>query len=240
MIGSFLNAGAIALGGIIGLVWKKPMSAASQFFCKAGLGAFTIFFGLRLTLTSFSGPFLHVVKELAIVLIALALGRLAGQLLHLQKTSNRIGQFARERMVAARPDNPQRFNDGFAVCALLFCAAPLGILGAVHDGLSGYYYPLAVKAVMDGLAAMGFVAMFGWGVTLSAAPVLVLQGTITLLCARFLLPFLSAHGLVDSVNATGGLLIFCVALLMFDVKKIHVTDYLPSLVFAPILTWILH
>jgi uncharacterized membrane protein YqgA involved in biofilm formation len=41
------------------------------------------------------------------------------------------------------------------------------------------------------------------------------------------------------VNATGGLLIFCVALLIFEVRKVPVTDYLPSLFFAPLLTFLL-
>jgi len=86
------------------------------------------------------------------------------------------------------------------------------------------------------LAAMGFVAIFGRGVVLSAVPVLVLQGTITLLCARFAGPFLRAHTLLDPVNATGGLLIFCVVLIIFEIRRIEVTDYLPSLVFAPLLT----
>jgi hypothetical protein len=92
---------------------------------------------------------------------------------------------------------------------------------------------------MDGLAAMSFAMMFGGGVILSAVPVLVFQGTITLVCAHSLGPFLQARGLTDSVNATGGLLIFCVAMLIFEVRKVPVTDYLPSLVFAPLLTWFL-
>jgi uncharacterized membrane protein YqgA involved in biofilm formation len=79
--------------------------------------------------------------------------------------------------------------------------------------------------------------MFGGGVLLAAVPVLVFQGTISLACARYALPFLEAHGLTDSVNATGGFLIFCVALVIFEIRKIQVTDYLPALVIAPLLTW---
>ena len=72
------------------------------------------------------------------------------------------------------------------VCSLPFCAAPLGILGAIHNGLlPDYFYPLAIKALMDGLATMSFAAMFGWGVVLSAVPVLVFSGRmITLVCQR--------------------------------------------------------
>ena len=107
-------------------------------------------------------------------------------------------------------------GEGFKTCAALFCAAPLGILGAVQDGLSGYYYSLGVKAVMDGLATMGFVSIFGWGVMLAALPVLALQGSVTLACAQFLKPFLEAHSLVDPLNAAGGLLVFSVALVILE------------------------
>jgi uncharacterized membrane protein YqgA involved in biofilm formation len=240
VIGTILNAAAIVVGGLAGLMIKKQPSAATQSFFKVALGAGTVYCGLRLTLLSLGGSLGNVLKQLGIVLLSLSLGNLGGKLLHLQKASNRIGQLTRERMAAATPENPQRFSDGFVVCSLLFCAAPLGILGAIHNGLlPDYFYPLAIKAVMDGLATMSFAAMFGGGVVLSAVPVLVFQGTITLACAHSLVPFLQGRGLIDTVNATGGLLIFCVALLIFEVRKVPVTDYLPSLVFAPLLTWLL-
>jgi len=240
VLGTFLNVGAIIAGGIAGLVVKKQPSAGIQSHLKVVLGALTVYFGLRLTWLSISGSFGHVLKQLGIVLLSLILGNLAGKLLHLQKASNRIGQLASERMAAVKPDYAERFSDGFIVGALLFCVEPLGILGAIHNGLlPDYFYPLAIKAVVDGLATMTFAAIFGWGVILSAVPVLVFQGTITLVCAKSLAPFLEARGLADSVNATGGLLIFCVALLIFEMRKVHVTNYLPSLVFAPLLTWFL-
>jgi uncharacterized membrane protein YqgA involved in biofilm formation len=236
MVGTWLNVAGIVVGSLCGLLWKKPISATNQFFFKAVLGALTVLCGLRLTWTSLNGTFLQVFKQLLIVIIALLLGRIVGRLLRLQKSSNRLGQFARDKMQAATPNNPNRFSDGFSVCALLFCAAPLGMLGAISDGLAGYSFPLAIKALMDGLGAMGFIAMFGFGVMLSAVPVLVFQGTITLLCARFLLPYLDQNDLLDPVNATAGLLIFCVALIIFEIKKIEITDYLPALIFAPLLT----
>lgn len=239
MLGTILNVAAIVLGGFAGLLVKKQPSASTQNYFKVVLGALTVYYGLRLTWLSVNGSFGHGLKQLGIVLLSLMLGNMLGKLLRLQKLSNRLGQLARNRMSEATPDDPERFTNGFVVCTSLFCAAPLGILGAIHNGLlPEYFYPLAIKSVMDGMAAMSFAALFGWGVILSAVPVLVFQGTITLVCAHSLAPFLEVHHLSDSVNATGGLLIFCVSLLIFEVRKVHVTDYLPSLVFAPLLTWL--
>ena len=237
MTGTYLNVAGIVAGTLAGLASKRPLSNKTQSFSKALLGVLTIFFGLRLTWLSLNGTLPQNLKQFGVVLLSLSLGKLLGRLLHLQKSSNHLGQFARNQMAAMKPGDAQRFTIGFKVCTALFCAAPIGILGAIQDGLSGYFAPLAVKASMDALAAMSFVSMFGWGVMFSAVPVLVWQGTLSLACERFVLPALAAHGLTDSVNATGGLLIFCVALVIFEVRKIQVTDYLPSLAIAPLLTW---
>ena len=174
----------------------------------------------------------------ALAVLALMLGKTVGQLLRLQEMSNRLGRQARGLMTATKATDARQFGEGFKTCAALFCAAPLAILGSVQDGLSGYYYPLAVKAVMDGLATMGFLSLFGWGVLLAALPVLVFQGTITLVCTQYLKPFLEMHSLVDPVNAAGGLLVFSVALVILQLKKLALANYLPSLVFAPLLAWL--
>jgi uncharacterized protein len=237
MIGTALNVAGILIGGIAGLARRKPLSPANESFLKVGLGVCTVFYGLRLTWISVNGTFLQGLKQLLIAVIALMLGKVTGRLLHLQRMSNAAGRQARERIAATRPADPRRMSEGFKTCAALFCAAPLAMLGSVQDGLSGYYYPLVVKAVMDGLASMGFIRLFGWGVMLAALPVLVVQGTITLLCMQYLKPFLEAHSLVDSVNAVGGLVVFSVALVILELKKIELADYLPSLIFAPVLAW---
>jgi uncharacterized membrane protein YqgA involved in biofilm formation len=235
--GTYLNVAGIVVGGLLGLARPKPLANRTQFLAKTLLGALTVFFGLRLVWLSFSGALLPSAKQFGVVLLSLSLGKLLGQLLQLQKTSNRLGQFAREQLAAPNPAGANRFVTGFQVCTALFCAAPIGLVGAVHDGLSDYFAPLAIKAVMDGLAVMSFVSLFGWGVLFSAVPVLVIQGTLSLACLQLVLPVLASHNLLDSVNATGGFLIFCVALVIFEVRKIQVTDYLPSLAIAPLLTW---
>lgn len=238
MTGTIVNAVAILLGSLAGMTLRRGIPTATQNWLKVAIGALTVYFGMRLTWISINGSVLEVLKQMTIVVLAMMLGRLTGRWLRIQKASNRVGHFARERCAAARPGAPRRFDDAFTVCALLFCVAPLGPLGALVDGLGGYYWPLLIKAVMDGLAAMGFVSLFGWGVVVSALPVLAFQGTLSLLCVRFAEPFLRTHGLADSVNATAGLLIFSVAVLILEIRRLEVADYLPSLIYAPLLTWL--
>lgn len=240
MLGTILNVAGILVGGAAGLLRRKPLSPTRESFFKVGLGAFAVYYGLRLTWLSLNGPPGRILKQLLVALIAMSLGKLAGQLLRLQHLSNALGRNARERITAATPADPNRASEGFKACAALFCAAPLGILGSLQDGLSGYAYPLGVKAVMDGLATLGFVSLFGWGAMLAALPVLAWQGTLTLVSAQYLKPFLEAHGLglLDSINAVGGLLVFSVALVILELKRLELADYLPSLVLAPVLTWV--
>jgi uncharacterized membrane protein YqgA involved in biofilm formation len=91
---------------------------------------------------------------------------------------------------------------------------------------------------MDGLASMSFVSLFGRGVLLAVLPVIAWQGSITLIVARVFEPVLSFHHLVNAANAVGGLLVFCVALVILGLKRIELADYLPSLVTAPLITWL--
>lgn len=239
MIGVALNAVGIVAGGIVGLTRKKPLTAANESFFKVAMGAATVFLGLQLTWQSFNGGFGSILKQLGIVLVSMTLGKLLGRLLHLQKLSNAIGKYATTRMAATIPGD-KRVSEGLVVCALLACANPLAILASTQEGLSGIgFAPIfVVKAVMDGLAAMTFVSMFGWGVMLAAIPLVAFQGTIYLL-SKSLEPMLKSHGLVDPILATCGLLIFCGALIILNLKKVELTDYLPSLAIAPLITWIL-
>jgi len=239
LMGTLLNVAGILAGGIIGLLRRKPLSVAQESWFKVAVGAFTVFYGLRLTWSSLSGSFGHFLKQLLIAIIALTLGRMTGRLFGLQKASNRLGQKATEMITIASTSSRRDTADGFKTCALLYCAAPLGILGSVSDGLSGYFYPLAVKGVIDGLATLGFVPLFGWSVLLAALPVLALQGTIALGCAQLIHNFPQHQAVLLSVNSVTGLLVFAVALVILQLKKIELADYLPSIFYAPLLTYFL-
>ena len=238
MTGAFLNAIGILFGAIFGLALRRPLSARAQDFFRRALGAATVFFGLRLVWLNVNGSFLSCAKQIFIELLALVLGNLLGKLLALQKISNHFGRFAGKLIASAQSGSPRKMADGFNACAILFCAAPLGILGAVTDGLSGDFSLLAVKAVMDGLAMTSFVKMFGWFSSLSAFPVFIFLGAITLAVQVYAQPFLDSHNLIYPVNAAAGFLACAVALVIFEIRKVELANYLPALAVAPLLTWL--
>ncbi len=237
LFGTLLNAAGILLGGLLGLALRRQFNPNTQIHLKNILGLLVIWVGLSTTWKSLGGGVLGVAKQMTIVVLALILGRLTGRLLHLQKGLNRLGEYAKERFSKASAGAPQKWSEGFITCTVLFCVGPMAILGSIQDGLDGKWQTLGIKAAMDGLATMAFVGPFGWGAILSVVPVMAYQGTLTL-AARLLAPQLQNPALLDSINATGGLLVFCISLIIFELKKIELADYLPSLAWAPLLTWV--
>ena len=234
MAGTILNALGILIGGIVGLTTARQLSPARQSMLKVGLGACAVFFGLQLTVLSLSGSIFSWVRQLVIVVLAMMVGKIIGRMLHLQKGLNRLGQLAKQKLAATRPDSPRNVSDGLLTCAILFCLGPIAIFGALADGLAGNWKILAIKALMDGLAMMSFVKTFGWGSLLAVIPVMAYQGTISV-CAYSLALHWQDHA---PVTATLGLLVFCVALVILEIKKVELADYLPSLAVAPLIAWL--
>jgi len=240
VIGAFLNAFGILAGALFGLARHQPLSARTQNFFKAGLGGLAVLAGLHLVWLSINGTFLSAGKQLLLAGLSVVLGNWLGKLLGLQKFSNRAGRYAASLLTAAQKNPPGKSAGGLVAVTILFCAAPLGIIGAVTDGLSNYFYLLALKAVMDGLAMMSFVKIFRWPVALAAIPVLAFLNGCALATHSYAAPFLDAHHWTDSVNAAAGLVVCATALVILGIRRVELANYLPALVLAPLLTRLFH
>ncbi len=118
------------------------------------------------------------------------------------------------------------------MASLVFCVGPLTILGSLQDGIRGDYSLLAIKAMLDGFAALAFASALGWGVGFSIVTILLYQGGISL--------FASAVGaafdafVVGAITATGGVLILAIGLRLLRVREIPVANLLPALLLAPL------
>jgi uncharacterized protein len=246
LIGPVLNGAAIVIAVAVALLAGKNIPARQQGNLRVILGACIVWFGLKLTWSSLSGSLGFWFKQLATVLLAMVLGKFVGKILQLQKLSNSIGRFANHKMEAAAtglrisPAGPRNtFEDGFLVATALFCVGPLAILGSVQSGVEGFAPIFIVKSVMDALAAMAFATAFGWSIAVSAIPVIAFQLAVIRLVQLFV-PWAQHHPqpMLESILATDGLLIFSVSLIILQLKKVEIADYLPSLAIAPLLTWL--
>ena len=240
MLGTWLNAGAIVMGALLGLTTRWEISVGRQQLVKVALGVATAWFGLMLVWKglTWNGALSGTVKlffhQFAVVLVTMVVGSILGKLCGLQRWMNRLGQSAKERLEKVSREGRAAAADGFVAATLLFCAAPLGWAGALEDGLIRYFQPLAIKAVMDGLAAFSFARLFGWTALLVAVPVTAFLTGVSLLADR-LEPWLAEQGTLGVVHATLGFIITYVALVIFEIKKVEMANYLPCLVVAPLL-----
>ena len=121
----------------------------------------------------------------------------------------------------------------FVTTSLLFCVGPLTVLGSIEDGLTGDFELLALKSALDGIAALSFAAVLGWGVLLSAGTVLAVQGSITL--AAGLAQGVVTEAMISATTATGGVLIFGLGLGLLELREVRVANMLPALLVAPLL-----
>jgi uncharacterized protein len=192
---------------------------------------------LSATWQSLPGPFVAGLKSFGVIMLALMLGNFTGNLLRLQRSLNHLGRYAAARVGVTSTANV-RVDDTFAACTILFCISPIAVVGALQDGLSGNWKTLAVKAAMDGLACLAFVRTLGWPVLLSLVPLVAWQGTITL-SARLAAPWLEQHALLSPLLGTAGLIVFAIALVILQLKKVELANYLPSLIYAPLLAWLI-
>jgi uncharacterized membrane protein YqgA involved in biofilm formation len=221
MLGTLINVGTVLAGGSVGLFLHRALPQRFQRIVLQGLGLITLLLGLQMALKT---------ANIFIILGSLLIGALLGEWWRLQDRLDVLGRWLEARF---KRDDSDRFTEGFVTTSLLFCIGPMALLGSIQDGISGDYKTLAIKALMDGFAAMVFAAELGWGVLFSAMSVLVYQGGITLAAAP-MQRFLTA-AMINEMTAVGGVIIVGIALLLLEIKRLPLANFLPALVLAPLL-----
>jgi uncharacterized membrane protein YqgA involved in biofilm formation len=194
---------------------------------RIAIGLFVAVYGMQMALGT---------RNPLILLLSLVLGAVIGELLRLDDGVQAVGRWTERR--TSRGDQPGRVSLAFVTTSLLFCVGPLTIIGTFLDGARGDVTVLAVKSTLDGFSSIVFAATLGWGVALSAATVLVVQGTLTL--AAFVLHAGLGPRETSELTAVGGVAVIAIALGLLQLKTIRVANLLPGLVVAPVLVAISH
>ena len=249
-LGTILNTACILLGGLAGLFIFRNISAKTQHNLKVAIALVSLAIGFIMIWNGLAGSYpdqpprswLMRVYLFIVVLLSLCTGKWLGAKLGIQRRLNNLGAWARKKFTTAAQAQDEKHppSEGFVTCTLLFCVGPMSLLGPIQDGLTGDIEILAIKSAMDGISTMTFATTFGWSVLFSAAPVLIYQGTLTLLAVvvkQGLDALPEAGLLIDSTTATGGFIVLCIPLLLLEIRRIQLADYLPALLIAPAAVW---
>lgn len=222
MIATIINAIAVILGAFLGLFFKSKISDEFKTIVMTSSGLITLALGLDM---AFDSP------DTLASLFALIFGGFAGTALRIEDRVLSLGE-----KFAPKEEGDMSFGTAFLNSSLLFCSGAMSIVGSINAGTVGDYDLILIKSVMDGFMAIVFAAAYGKGVFLSAATIIIYQGFFTL-AGGFLSPILGEDG-IAIISAVGGYLLVMLALSLLELKKIKTGNFLPSLVFAPILLYL--
>ena len=241
-LGTLINAFCILIGGLVGLRLSRQLPDSTQHRIRRFLAALTFFAGSYMIVNGLHGgwetlgSFWKLLGFGGIALLAISFGNLFGTWLKLQERLDKLGQAAKDRFAKMKDARPATFSDGFVTCTILFTVGPMSLLGAVEEGLGNVPTSLLVKSAMDGVATLCFAPRFGVGVLLSIIPLLAYQGTVTLLASN--LVFIKDEPVLLAIfNLVGGLLVLTIILVILEVQKVPLANYLPALVLGPLLKW---
>ncbi len=236
--GTLLNVATVLIGSSLGVGIGGRLPDRTRSTVTDALGLVTLVIGGLNVSAGLTDPsYRRDVSPggtLLIVLGALLVGGIVGSLCRVEDRMEGLGATLERRLAGQAGESRARFVEGFVSASLVFCVGPLTVLGSLSDGLGQGIDQLALKATLDGFAALAFAASLGWGVAASALSVLVVQGVLTALGAA-LGGFLPS-AVVASLTATGGVLLLGVGLRLLALKPVPVGDLLPALLAAPLLT----
>lgn len=234
-MGTLINTAAVVGGGIAGhfagSLFKEEQQDA---ICKA-CGISVLFIAIAgamegmLQITeaqSGIGAAITSGRSMFIVL-CLALGTVAGELLRIEDGFERFGAWLKIRTGNAKD---ARFVDAFVTSSLTVCIGAMAIVGAIQDGVMGDFSTLAVKSVLDFIIIAVMTSSMGKGCAFSAIPIFAFEGGITLL-SRLIAPFMTESAIAN-LSLVGSILIFCVGINLVWGKTIRVANMLPAVLLA--------
>ena len=132
--------------------------------------------------------------------------------------------------------NSENFTEGLITAFLLYCIGAMTIMGSINEGLGKGPEILITKAIIDGFAAIAMASALGVGVLFSSIPLILFQGSITLLA--FVFGDLFNEAIINDLSATGGVLLAGIGFNLLRLLKIEVSNMLPAILYAILFSYI--
>lgn len=223
MWGTFINAGAIIVGSLLGLLFHSRIPKKYIQIIFHGIGLFTLFVGIAMALKT---------SNYLVLVFSIVLGSILGTLLNFEDQINRFSGWIKIKIKT----EDSKFSEGLVSAFLLYCMGSMTILGAFEEGLGNHPNLLLAKSLMDGISSIALTAGLGIGVMFSVLPLLIYQGALTFL-AHMLNDRVSSL-YINELSAVGGLMLIGMGLNILEITKIKVINMLPALIVVLALVWL--
>jgi uncharacterized membrane protein YqgA involved in biofilm formation len=224
MTGTIINVVTIVIGGTLGSLLGDRLPDRIRQIVVQGVGLVVLAVGMDMALDS---------NNLLVVLGSILLGGILGEWWRIDQRLEGAGQWLEAKAASFPFLTRGQFTRGFVTASIVFCVGPMAVMGSIQDGLSGDYTLLAIKSVLDGSVGFAFAAAMGMGVTFAALAVLIIQGTLTLGASLF--QNVLTEPMITELTASGGVIILGSGLLMLDIKRLRLANFMPALIVAPLL-----
>lgn len=222
MLGVMVNVITVIIGSCIGLLFKKGIPERVSHAAMVGLGACTLYIGISGSLCG---------ENVLILIASVVLGAIVGTLLNIDGAINALAQKVETKF--QKEGKKVSIAEGLVSATLLFCVGSMTVTGSLQAGLTGDHSVLITKAMLDLVSSMMLASSLGVGVLFAAVSVFVIQGGLVLF-AQLLAPVMEA-GAINEMTCAGSLLIMMIGTNLMGITKIKVADFLPAIVFAPII-----
>ena len=222
--GTLVNAGAIIAGTMAGVLLKGGIPKKIQDMIYLAVGVAVIFIRILGVVNNHGDSMMLV--------LSLAIGGALGELLKIEDRMEVLGEKVKKKFIKDDAPGSATFAEGFVSATILFCVGAMAIVGSLNDGMLHDPSMLFTKAILDGITSIILAASLGIGVAFSAIPILIYQGTLTLL-ASVVSGFFTDE-LIRNMSFVGNVVIFCIGLNFLFPKKIKTGNMAPAL-FMPII-----
>lgn len=207
MIGVLANSAAVILLSLVGVRVGSRIPGKVQEDVMVALALCVSIMGIQMGMKA---------DQFIVVILSLALGTGIGAALDIDGGLARAGERIDRRFEKAGAEQVGPMTAAIQA-SLLYCVGSMAIVGSLQAGISGNNDTLFIKSVLDGLTALVMAAGLGIGVSFSALPIFLYQGTIVLL-AHAIAPYIS-DALVADLTSAGGIMVFAIGLNLMKIKK---------------------
>lgn len=232
LFGTIVNALLIIIGTIIGRILRNIPENMKQ----------TVMYGIGLAVTILGIQMSFESEVFLITIISIVFGAIIGELIDIEGLLNKLGVWIESKVKTKNKKNEGSIAQGFVTATLIFVIGSMAIIGSIDSGVRNDHEILITKGIIDGFTSVILSATLGIGVLLSAIPVFIYQGIITIFANQInvLVPPDVLAFFIKEMTGTGGLMIMAIGLNMIGLTKIRIANLIPGILVVAIIVAIIY